>query len=520
VISWSRWRKPLLVGAFILACLATLIAIFYAVENWRGRRAWNRYAQELRAKGQPLYFSELAPAPIPDAENFAATPYLAAFLESRESREAAEKSWPDQYKEAANLVDDYEKSLEEDAQSKERWKRMPLEAWEAAFAQADSPELHRALQPQMLTTPAQRSQSASNILVALRVYEPILEELQNASKRPFSRYNIDYEAENPLVTLLPHYQPLRQSIRVLELRSAARLAAGQTELAWQDIRLMLTLADSLREEPVLISSLVRIALVRLSLRAFWEGLAEEIIWSEAQLLEMQERCLTIDFSDLPRSALVRERAMGNKLFDYIRGCRGVKELTIGLGLNAERGDDWWAALFFTKCPRGWLYFEQLNYNRFFDAFVFSTPASSGPRIDPKAIDQKTDAFMDFVQAPVSNLLKHRLLSTLVVPALAKIYFVSAEGQADIDMASLACALERYHLAKGDYPDELQALQPEFMVHIPDDVVASQPYQYRKLGGRFLLYSIGWDTTDDQGQPGENREAGDWSWRYPTSQGVQ
>jgi hypothetical protein len=38
-------------GLFVLACLATLIGLFYAVENWRGKRAWEQCRREQEAKG-------------------------------------------------------------------------------------------------------------------------------------------------------------------------------------------------------------------------------------------------------------------------------------------------------------------------------------------------------------------------------------------------------------------------------------------------------------------------------------
>ena len=38
LLSWLlRWRF------LALSCLVTLIALFYAIENWRGRRAWQDY---------------------------------------------------------------------------------------------------------------------------------------------------------------------------------------------------------------------------------------------------------------------------------------------------------------------------------------------------------------------------------------------------------------------------------------------------------------------------------------------
>jgi len=61
---------------FFLACLVTLIALFYAVENWRGKGAWDKYRKESEAKGQPLDWTALVPPTVPDELNFFKAPYM------------------------------------------------------------------------------------------------------------------------------------------------------------------------------------------------------------------------------------------------------------------------------------------------------------------------------------------------------------------------------------------------------------------------------------------------------------
>ncbi len=70
-----------------------------------------------------------------------------------------------------------------------------------------------------------------------------------------------------------------------------------------------------------------------------------------------------------------------------------------------------------------------------------------------------------------------------------------------------------------------------MERIPPDVISGQPLKYRRTDdGRFVLYSVGWNQTDDGGKPGwPDKEAapggfwrefalktadGDWVWQYP------
>ena len=88
-------------------------------------------------------------------------------------------------------------------------------------------------------------------------------------------------------------------------------------------------------------------------------------------------------------------------------------------------------------------------------------------------------------------------------------------------AQVACGLERYHLAHGEYPESLDALAPQFIEKLPHDIIGGQPLHYRRMdNGKFLLCSVGWNETDDSGQVvlkedgSVDREKGDWVWQYP------
>ncbi|HEX7861393.1 MAG TPA: hypothetical protein VF773_13755 [Verrucomicrobiae bacterium] len=63
----------------------------------------------------------------------------------------------------------------------------------------------------------------------------------------------------------------------------------------------------------------------------------------------------------------------------------------------------------------------------------------------------------------------------------------------------AIALERYRLAHREYPDSLAHLVPAFLKSAPADFMDGQPLRYRKnADGRYLLYSVGLDCTDQGG----------------------
>ena len=75
------------------------------------------------------------------------------------------------------------------------------------------------------------------------------------------------------------------------------------------------------------------------------------------------------------------------------------------------------------------------------------------------------------------------------------------------LATIACALERYALSQGHYPDKLEALKPQHIKKLPHDIINGNPLIYRRTSdGRFILYSTGPNEIDDGGVDRDTAEA--------------
>jgi hypothetical protein len=110
-----------------------------------------------------------------------------------------------------------------------------------------------------------------------------------------------------------------------------------------------------------------------------------------------------------------------------------------------------------------------------------------------------------------------ILYVVLTPALGNVESKYLHCMATIAQAQLACALERQRLAKGKYPDRLDALVPEFIQSLPKDPVAQAPMRFRTISnaGGFELWSVGLNRTDDSAaeQSGKSpHDQPDWVWR--------
>lgn len=500
-----RWLKRFV---FAFACVVTLFVLFHVEENWRGERAWAAYKHELEAKGAKLDFASFIPPRVPDDQNFAMTPFLAPLQDFDTATGKLRET------EALKRAQDFAKSLPAgklNEWSKGRW--IDLVAWCDALQKPAGDK-----QPEFKSqsrTAQERAAAAPAVLAALKQYEPVIEELRAASRRPHCRFNLNYATENPAAILLPHLQPLRNACKVLTLRASAELAAGQPDQALAELKLMLHIAGTTKND-FLIGHLVSIAVMDMAMQVIWEGLANHQ-WSEAQLQSLQARLQNMDCLADAWKALQAERAgFGNAMFDYLRSLSGRKLLPMLQEMGGgSTPKSIVGGLASSVIPSGWLYFEQLAYHHLFEEQVLPICDVTARRVHPRRAEQSERALK---RNGISAIWEHRVLVNMLLPAVVPISKRSAHAQTTVDHAMLACALERCRLVDGKFPETLDALAPRFIAKLPHDIITGEPLKYRRDGDGYVLYSVGWNEKDDGGKPGAKSapasEDGDWVWQMP------
>ncbi len=498
-------RRGLAFVGWVVAGLISLVLLFYAEENWRGRRAWAAVERGAAARGESLEYGSIFPPAVPDEQNFAHAPGISNLL--------AGPKWDKVVRGPDN-----------------RW---PVASW-ALEQFTDLSAWGRLLHSggENANTPMYRPirkpagpQNALEVLRGFEQFEPQLQAVTRAATRPGNRFDLDY-TQGLFVFATSQTNPYEQLARTAELlcvRASAQLILEKSEAALQDVLAALRLADCLKNEPLWDAHARRRQELMQVLQPVWEGLAMRR-WTEPQLAALQARLEGLNLPAELRWSVRADTLTLMNLADQFEAWRQNRPSSLGDRVAASSGSDrftaWLAREFY---PTGWLYQDK--------AWMYRICAEQVHRIDsanPAEYDWRAE--LKRVTDP--------MLLVFVVPRFRELFYDGRQYGLYLNAvtreAALACALERYHLANGRYPEKLQQLVPAFFNQLPADLLApgGKTYHYRPNDTGFDLYSIGLDLVDQGGEPSPAHdhgwdqqqhlfprvEEGDWVWRQPAPAG--
>jgi hypothetical protein len=504
---YPQWIRRFLFGA---ACLATVVALFYAEENLRGKRAWENYMRESSGKGIELDWHAYVPPSVPDDQNFAATPLFEDLLDYEYTKTNV-------YRRDTNIWARMQRVSFQGSRSSDKlgeWvygRPLDLEQWQDYFRNG---KLHATTNDWPAS--AQPQEPAADVLLALSKLEADLAELREAAARPQSRFPVHYD--ELAKAMLPHLAYLRSFSQVLQLRAVAELSMRNNQQAYADTMLAFRCADAIESEPFMISQIVRCRIVEGDLQPIWEGLSAHR-WSENQLEELQRYFLKQDLLARFSQSLKADVAFTCGWIDSLSDDPSSLDVIDDASFPNSPVE---ALLDGHILPRGWIYQNELSAARFCGESLSSDVVAQSQRVYPELSASNAALFEHLPTNAYNFAFKH--VGGVVSPQ------GFARAQTDINLALVACALERFRMAHGHFPENLAALAPEFLETVPHDIINGEPLHYRLTkGGNFTVYSVGWNGKDDGGMfppPSATMskgfrslftyhpEEGDWVWRYP------
>jgi len=489
--------------AIIAVALVLLVALFYGEENFRGARAWRNFNRAQAAEGEKLNLADFVPPPVADEQNFAMTPLLRVTFDYFHTTDGIRWRDTNALQHLSNIRFDLGSPAIAAPNIADLDRGTPVDLKAFADFYRGNTNYPQSAHP---------GNDAEDILTALGKFDPDLKELREAAaSRPSSRFPIEYSHEPPAAILLPHLAPVKGISAVCELRAIAELESRRSADALKDLQLCFRLSDSLRGEPFLIDHLVRIATLELALQGVRAGLIRHA-WSDSQLAELDTNLANIDLLGDYAQTMRGERALHMSGLDYYRrkGITAAALQTEDQSILNGTAVNW--------MPAGWYYQNMTVVGEIYRDYVLPSVDVSNRVVTP-ALGAAMMSDLDRRRVSPYNIFAKMLL-----PALGKASQRAARGQTTLDETRVACAIERYRIQHNDLPDSLDALAPQFIPKIPNDLFDGKPLRYKKnTDGTYLIYSIGWNEKDDGGvevrmkgkNSREDLNQGDWVWSFPS-----
>jgi ABC-type Na+ efflux pump permease subunit len=463
--------------AALAATLVAIILFFYGYQNWRGQRRWTAFQRELRQRGESLDLAAVVPGPVPDGQNFARSPAFQNLLNRRPASNAAAG--------LLQSVPDYSVVGTPGNSALTPWMQQ-------GFADFDRPLAWIA--PKF--TPGavkDRKKSAAAVLDGLNPLHEDLAAVALAAQQPFFRATTSRDAAAVYQSNSKELVAMQRLHFLFQLRASALLALNREPEAGEDVLTSLRLAQLSRQSPDVNGSLRAQVLLARSLQPVWEGLAEHR-WNGPQLAAFQENLARFDLLSDHTNAVRRAVLANIEIWRAIPDARTAR-VSVPTSGGGYMYDPAWQMQ-----PRAW----------WFDSCIqlYRAGQNTVARVDVAA-GRVTDDFnwSDLNGLPLDNSSSQLFQQTIgwgANPTLVSF------AQTAANQAVIACALERYRLAHGAFPETLEQLLPDWLGSIPRDISRGRPmFYHREDKDNYALRGAGQNGIIDQGKVPSD----DWLWSF-------
>jgi ABC-type transport system involved in multi-copper enzyme maturation permease subunit len=448
VISFTAWRKSAVkdLSCWKTVPLTVMVILFisflsHGILNLAVTSRLNTTIQQAKAEGFKLTLEEVIPPPVRDEEN-AALVYEEAF------------------KLAERLKDRY----------KEEWEYMPYES---------------RIKIKELT--AEHKRTISRIMKDPE-FANLYDLIEKAVNMPACRFDINYE-EGPAMPL-PHLAKMRMLGRLTAARAYILGWEGKHKEAWESAKVGFCLGDSLDDEPVFVSKLVRIAVDMFAMDSF-----QQFLDKPGEIFSFSEYQALIRITDQKNRRLTRQALEGELAFLG----RPVFEKHVSLDQLFVRSspDNGRKIRFLGNIYRSYLGSPILkeDYAFYIHAITNLMQITDEPYY---LVKEKHYNWERELVAHDRFKVYKRIMSAMILPAYSRVNVQQAIYNAHLDTFKLALALRIYREDHGYYPDTLSSLAPGIIPEPPLDPFTGKDYIYRREGKGFIVYSVGPNEKDDGG----------------------
>jgi hypothetical protein len=300
----------------------------------------------------------------------------------------------------------------------------------------------------------------------LTAQQPVLDLLRRAAAMPDCAFDRNWGLPGPDL-LLPELGKLRTSTRLLHLEARVRRADGQVAGALEDLRAILGLAAQCRSEPILISSLVAMAIEGSAL----DELEAILAAGDAGAADLATLSLEpgTPWLQTMRRSFQMEEAFGLCCFSQLGSVEGLQLLGdtgTSVGVAGPLLSGW--RVFFLQA-------ELADYRRIMGEYQHALARSY-----EAAIRQSEQLRETLTTEPLG------MMTRLLVPALDTVMQRAWTAEARHQLVRVAVAIEAYRAQHGTPPAQLEDLVPDLLEAVPRDPFRTGPVQMTVEGDAILL----------------------------------
>lgn len=348
----------------------------------------------------------------------------------------------------------------------------------------------------------QSSNDWSYVREQVLIHSNSLENMRATLKHPLGGVKLDYTQGWTL--LLPHLSQIKAAAIELLYASRLELHDGNVDKSLEDLKACIVFTHISQREPIIISQLVRVAIINLAFQNTWEILQHPGL-NDRQLEELQRAWESAGIITNMPPVFAMERAMNVISFEKAR--RGEVDARTILPSPGSRTQSptslpdkvqqWVEEFRYTMWRKRWSYDEELCIAQTLQAGMdairdMQSNAPFAGRLK-KANSEYAAIFNSFTNVNTKFLIGpsafYGFLRKVAITDTAR------------ELTVTAIAVKRYQIAHQRYPVRLDELVPDFLHTIPLDPMDRKPLRYHPApDGTFLLYSIGEDGVDDRGDP--------------------
>ncbi len=560
-------RQPRRGRSLLVAILAfaLTVALFYAEENWRGKRAWENYKRTAEAKSRVIDWPAYIPPAVPDDQNIFKAPRMQEWFVKPSGARSTQNEFSNVYDTLSarltNRIAVAEITICEAATASVTTNALPVFSFDDPAARQQALAIIEAavgprvlgaqgfnfvraplnsIRPARICFRSEKKLTASDIAnelpglavrpggsnqFAVTIDGPIpaaeylartepletdFEIMRAGLKRPYARVDDDFK--HPLEIPIQNFMMIRHVAQILAQRAQAFLLRHEPEKALNELTFLHQLGRLLEKpgggKPVtFVAAMIDVALKRLYVSTVKDGLRLGV-WREAELAAIQAQLQEVDLLPLVAGSLEMEVAAVCHAFETTPLIELQKSwASSGLSTHGPR------VSVFDLLPHGWVYQNMTKYARLMDLQIESFNISTRtvlPRNNDKAAASINNA--------VSHASPFNLIARIAIPNALKAAQTMARVQSSANQAQIVCAVERYRLAHREYPQSLEQLVPQYLAKIPrDPIEGTAPHYRRTSDGKFVLYSIGWSEKDHGGATSSDVKQGDWVWSTELNQ---